>query len=177
MAMWFGLGNRNERGGNPIVFIVMMIVAPLAAMIIQMAISRSREYGADAGGAKIIDNPLYLAEALKKLAYYNKRIPMRNANEATAHMFIVSPLSGGALLKLFLDPPSDRGEGQEARGHGLQQDGVLREFFVKMVPPFYKGGLGRIKVFIGKEADMTIRKPRPSFLDSLPRFAKRQERL
>ncbi|MEK7314228.1 MAG: M48 family metalloprotease, partial [Deltaproteobacteria bacterium] len=78
---------------------------PLAAMIIQMAISRSREYGADAGGAKISDNPLYLAEALKKLAYYNKRIPMRNANEATAHMFIVSPLSGGSLLKLFSTHP------------------------------------------------------------------------
>ena len=106
MAMWFGMGNRNDReGGNPIVLIVMMIVAPLAAMIIQMAISRSREYGADAGGAKISDNPLYLAEALKKLAYYNKRIPMRNANEATAHMFIVSPLSGGAVMKLFSTHP------------------------------------------------------------------------
>ncbi|MFZ3071613.1 MAG: zinc metalloprotease HtpX [Thermodesulfobacteriota bacterium] len=105
MALWFGLGNRNDRGGNPIVLIVMMILAPIAAMIIQMAISRSREYGADAGGAKISDNPLYLAEALKKLGYYNKRIPMQNANEATAHMFIVSPLSGGALLKLFSTHP------------------------------------------------------------------------
>ena len=108
MAQWAALfgGSRNdERGGNPISLIVMMIVAPLAAMVIQMAISRSREYVADEGGAKITGNPLSLANALRKLEYGNKRIPMAVPNEATAHMFIVSPLSGGSLLKLFSTHP------------------------------------------------------------------------
>ena len=108
MAQWAAMfgGHRNdERGGNPIALIVMMIVAPLAAMIIQMAISRSREYGADEGGAKIAGNPLSLANALRKLEYANKRIPMVGTSEATAHMFIVNPLSGGGLLKLFSTHP------------------------------------------------------------------------
>lgn len=108
IAQWaaiFGSSRDNERGGNPISLIVMMIVAPLAAMIIQMAISRSREYGADEGGARITGNPLSLANALRKLEYGNKRIPMAVPNEATAHMFIVSPLSGGSLLRLFSTHP------------------------------------------------------------------------
>lgn len=99
-------GGRDEReGSNPLALIVMMIVAPLAAMVVQMAISRSREYGADAGGANIASNPIYLANALRKLDYYNKRIPMEVPNQATAHMFIVSPLSGGGMLKLFSTHP------------------------------------------------------------------------
>src|SRR3989338_2973203 len=108
MAQWaamFGGSRNDERGGNPISLIVMMIVAPLAAMVVQMAISRSREYVADEGGAKITGNPLSLANALRKLEYGNKRIPMAVPNEATAHMFIVSPLSGGGLLKLFSTRP------------------------------------------------------------------------
>ncbi len=101
MAQWaamFGGTRDNEREGNPVALIVMMIVAPLAAMIIQMAISRSREYGADMGGARICGNPLSLANALRKLEYANKRIPMVGANAATSHMFIVNPLSGGSPL-------------------------------------------------------------------------------
>lgn len=108
MAQWaamFGSSRNDERGGNPIALIAMMIIAPLAAMIIQMAISRSREYGADEGGAKITGNPISLANALRKLEYGNKRIPMAVPSEATAHMFIVSPLSGGSLLKLFSTHP------------------------------------------------------------------------
>ena len=108
VAQWaamFGSSRDDERGGNPIALIAMMIVAPLAAMIIQMAISRSREYGADEGGARITGNPLSLANALRKLEYANKRIPMAVPNEATAHMFIVSPLSGGSLLRLFSTHP------------------------------------------------------------------------
>src|SRR3990172_3628002 len=100
MAQWaamFGSSRDDERGGNPI--------ALIAAMIIQMAISRSREYGADEGGARITGNPLSLANALRKLEYANKRIPMAVPNEATAHMFIVSPLSGGSLLRLFSTHP------------------------------------------------------------------------
>jgi heat shock protein HtpX len=73
-------------------------------MLIQMAISRSREYSADEGGAEISGNPLYLANALKKLQIASQQIPM-NANPATAHMFIVNPLSGGALMKLFSTHP------------------------------------------------------------------------
>lgn len=99
-------GGRDDReGSNPVALIVMMIVAPLAAMVVQMAISRSREYGADAGGANIAGNPIYLANALRKLDFYNKRIPMEVPNQATAHMFIVSPLSGGGMLKLFSTHP------------------------------------------------------------------------
>jgi len=108
MAQWamiFGGGGRdNERGGNPIAMIVMIIVAPLAAMIVQMAISRSREYLADEGGAKMTGNPLYLANALRKLHTASQRIPME-ANSATAHMFIVSPLRGGGFTKLFSTHP------------------------------------------------------------------------
>lgn len=104
-AMIFGGGGRdNERGGNPIAMIVMIIVAPLAAMIVQMAISRSREYLADEGGAKMTGNPLYLANALRKLHTASQRIPME-ANSATAHMFIVSPLRGGGFTKLFSTHP------------------------------------------------------------------------
>jgi len=108
MAQWamiFGGGRRDDdERGSPVAAIVMMIVGPIAAMLIQMAISRSREFGADAGGARISGNPLYLAGALKKLQLASQRIPM-DANPATAHMFIVSPLSGGGMLKLFSTHP------------------------------------------------------------------------
>ncbi len=108
MAQWamiFG-GRSSDEGehGNPIATIVMMIVGPIAAMLVQMAISRSREYGADAGGAKISGNPLHLANALKKLQMASQKIPM-NANPATSHMFIVNPLTGGGILKLFSTHP------------------------------------------------------------------------
>jgi heat shock protein HtpX len=82
----------------------MMIVAPIAAMLVQMAISRSREFSADEGGAEISGNPMSLANALKKLDMASKQIPM-NANPATAHMFIVNPLSAGMLMKLFSTHP------------------------------------------------------------------------
>ncbi len=111
MAQWAmifgGFGGRSddrEGGANPLAAIIMMILAPIAAMLIQMAISRSREYEADAGGAKLCGNPLWLAEALRKLDIGNKRIPM-NANPSTAHMFIVSPLQGGGMMSLFSTHP------------------------------------------------------------------------
>lgn len=107
MAQWamiFG-GRSNDRdGGSPIAAIVMMIVGPIAAMLVQMAISRSREYKADEGGATIAGNPLYLANALRKLHMASQRIPME-ASPATSHMFIVNPLSGGAFFKLFSTHP------------------------------------------------------------------------
>lgn len=108
MAQWamiFG-GHRgdDEEGGNPIAALIMMIVGPIAAMIIQMAISRSREYVADEGGARIAGNPRYLSGALRKLHIASQKIPM-DANPSTSHMFIVNPLSGGGILKLFSTHP------------------------------------------------------------------------
>ena len=105
MAQWAMIfGGRDDDDGNPLVAIVMMIVAPIAAMLIQMAISRSREYAADSGGAQIAGNPAGLAGALKKLGAASKQIPMQ-AEPATAHMFIVNPLSGGGMAKLFSTHP------------------------------------------------------------------------
>lgn len=110
MAQWasmFGSGrDRDDEGSGSIIgLIVMAVVAPLAALLIQMAISRSREYSADQGGAEISGNPLYLASALNKLETANRQIPMMQATEATAHMFIVNPLNGGGLMTLFSTHP------------------------------------------------------------------------
>ncbi len=107
MAQWamiFGGRHDDEEGGNPIVALIMMILAPIIAMIIQLAISRAREYAADEGGAKIAGNPLYLANALRKLHHASQAIPME-ANPGTAHLFIVNPLSGRSLMKLFSTHP------------------------------------------------------------------------
>jgi heat shock protein HtpX len=110
-AMFFG-GNRDRDdeggGGNIIGLIVMMIVAPIAAMLIQMAVSRSREYGADEGGAKVTGDPLALASALRKLHMGAQNIPLQVNNataNATAHMFIVNPLTGAGLASLFSTHP------------------------------------------------------------------------
>jgi heat shock protein HtpX len=113
MAMYAGLfaGNgRNEREGgssNPIALLAMMILAPIAAMLIQGAISRSREFAADAGGARIAGNPYGLADALRKIDAVSKRVPL-DANPATAHMFIIKPFSGAGLMSLFsTHPPTE----------------------------------------------------------------------
>src|SRR5262249_33670940 len=100
-----GLGSRNDnRGGNPIGLLAMMILAPIAATFIQLAISRSREYSADETGARMAGHAAGLASALQKLQYANKRIPM-GANPATAHLFIVKPFSGQTLMELFSTHP------------------------------------------------------------------------
>src|SRR5262249_14933238 len=109
MAQWamiFGGGRRrdDEGGGNLITGLAMIILAPIAAALIQMAISRSREYEADATGARICGNPLWLANALRKLHLGSQRVPL-DANPATAHMFIVNPLRGGGLVNLFSTHP------------------------------------------------------------------------
>ena len=108
MARWtaiFGGGsNDDEGGGGAIGLIAMSLLAPFAAMIIQMAISRSREYLADSTGAGFAGTPEGLAGALDKLGRYSKKLPM-NANPSTAHMFIVNPLSGRSLMSLFSTHP------------------------------------------------------------------------
>jgi len=104
-AMFFGGSRDDNRGsGNPIVMIMLLILAPIAAMLVQMAISRQREFGADEGGARISHKPLALAEALKKLHNGVQKHPI-NANPATAHMFIVAPFSGKQVLGLFSTHP------------------------------------------------------------------------
>ena len=109
MARWsaiFGWGGRSddEGGGGAIGLIAMSILAPLAAMIIQMAISRSREYLADSRGSQLAGNSEGLARALEKLGRYSKKLPMR-ASPSTAHMFTVNPLSGRSLMSLFSTHP------------------------------------------------------------------------
>jgi len=106
-AMLFGGGRRDDgdEGGSPVVALVMMIVAPIAAMMVQMAISRTREYEADKGGAEMAGNPYGLANALLKLERGAQIVPMHDAKPATAHMFIVNPLTGGGLMKLFSTHP------------------------------------------------------------------------
>jgi heat shock protein HtpX len=108
-AAIFGGGRSNNEegggGGGFIGMLVLTIVAPLAAMLIQMAISRSREYLADASGAQFSHNPLSLASALEKLQLASQQIPMADAKPATAHMFIVNPLSGRSLMNLFSTHP------------------------------------------------------------------------
>jgi len=106
MAQWAMIfGGSDDEDSNPIAMIGMMILAPIAAMLVQMAISRSREYAADATGARFCGNPHSLASALRKLEMSNKQAPMPKVNEATAHMFIVNPLKAGGLRGLFSTHP------------------------------------------------------------------------
>ncbi|MDI6796998.1 MAG: zinc metalloprotease HtpX [Desulfatibacillaceae bacterium] len=108
-ARWAAIfGRGGDSRGNIFGLIAMSILAPIAAMLVQMAVSRSREYHADATGAAYSGNPVGLAKALDKLQQYSKRAPMQ-ANPATAHMFIVSPLSASSLGGLFsTHPPMDK---------------------------------------------------------------------
>jgi heat shock protein HtpX len=105
----FGLGDREDgEGGGILALLVAGIVAPIAATLIQLAISRTREYQADESGARLIHNPLSLASALRKLESANERMPLESATPATAHLFIVNPLSGEGMARLFsTHPPID----------------------------------------------------------------------
>jgi len=107
MARWgavLGRGGDDNRGGG-IGALLMSMLAPMGAMVIQMAVSRSREYLADTTGAKVAGSPEGLARALEKLGAASGRLPMHDANPATAHMFIVNPLAGGGMLSLFSTHP------------------------------------------------------------------------
>lgn len=106
-AIFGGMRGNDEEGGggNPLMALVLALVAPIAAALIQFAISRSREYLADASGARYCGQPQSLASALEKLQNWNQRIPMRQGNPSTAEMFIVAPLFGGNLSRLFSTHP------------------------------------------------------------------------
>lgn len=109
-SMWFGGGRsrENNRGAGALQLIVLVLVAilaPLAAMLIQLAISRTREYGADDTGARLAGSPYGLADALEKMHRASREHPLPNANPATAHLFIVNPLSAGAIAHLFSTHP------------------------------------------------------------------------
>lgn len=104
-GMFFG-GGSDEDNRNPIATILVMLLAPLAAMLIQMGVSRSREYMADKSGGEISGNPDALADALLKIEAYAQRRTMPNATEATAHMFIINPFTGRDMKNLFSTHPS-----------------------------------------------------------------------
>ena len=106
MAFWFGgRDDENERGSGW-AGLIMLILAPIAALLIQMAISRTREYAADATSAHVTHNPNELISALGKLESYSKRIPVQDVNPATAHLFIIQPFSGQSMMRLFSTHPS-----------------------------------------------------------------------
>jgi heat shock protein HtpX len=110
MAQWaamFGGRSRDddEGGSNPLAMILLAVLAPIAALLVQMAVSRSREFQADATGAKVAGKSWGLAKALEKLQMANQQMPMADATPATAHLFIVNPLSGQTLMRLFSTHP------------------------------------------------------------------------
>jgi heat shock protein HtpX len=106
MAFWFGGRRDDEDEGSPWAGVLMMILAPIAAMLIQMAISRTREYSADETSADVTHNPSELISALSKLESWSQRIPMTDATPATAHLFIIKPFTGQSLMRLFSTHPS-----------------------------------------------------------------------
>ncbi len=116
-AIFGGSGSdRDRRGSNPIAMLATIILAPLAAMLIQMAISRQREFAADRGGADIVGSPTGLASALRHIDAAAKQIPF-NASPSTAHMFIAKPFTGGGVMNLFSSHPP-----MEARIKALLED-------------------------------------------------------
>jgi heat shock protein HtpX len=108
-AAIFGGGQRDDRGGsNPIALLATIILAPIAATLVQLAVSRSREFQADASGAEMTHNPYGLANALQKLEDASRRIPMQTAGPASSHLFIVKPFTGEAFTRLFSTHPPIR---------------------------------------------------------------------
>lgn len=130
MAMWGamfgGRSSDDDEGGNPLAGLLGIIMAPIAATLIQMAISRSREFLADEHGARLSGQPLALASALRKIEAWSQRIPMTAGSPATAHLFIINPFSGGGLVRLFSTHPST--EERIARLQAMARQGVGRPF-------------------------------------------------
>ena len=129
MAMWGAMlgggSSRDEEGSsNPLAGLLGIILAPLAATLIQMAISRSREFAADEHGARLSGDPLALASALQKIESWSQRIPMTAGSPATAHLFIINPFSGGGLVRLFsTHPPTEE---RVARLQAMARQGIGR---------------------------------------------------
>jgi len=124
-ALFFGGGRREDgEGGHPLAGLVGVIVAPIAAMLIQMAISRSREFLADEASAQITGNPMALANALRKLEGWKAEVPMHHGSPATAHLFIVNPFTAGGLASLFSTHPST--QQRVARLEEMARSGGLR---------------------------------------------------
>ena len=123
-AFFFG-GSDDDDGGNPIAALLTLILAPIAALLIQLAITRSREFGADSTGARITADPLALASALRKIEAYSRGTPPATTNPSTAHLFISNPFKGGGagVTKLFSTHPStaERVERLERMAYGTPQ--------------------------------------------------------
>jgi heat shock protein HtpX len=123
-AFFFG-GSDDDDGGNPIAALLTLILAPIAALLIQLAITRSREFGADSTGARITADPLALASALRKIEVYSRGTPPATTNPSTAHLFISNPFKGGGagVAKLFSTHPStaERVERLERMAYGTPQ--------------------------------------------------------
>lgn len=138
----FGGGRDDDRGSNPFVMIMLAILLPIAASIIQMAISRSREYEADAGAAKLTGHPEWLQSALIKLENYNKQGIIHGATEETSHMFIVNPFAGKNLsfASLFSTHPSteDRVKRLEELKHEIYGNISQKEEHAKTIEDFFK---------------------------------------
>ena len=115
-AAIFGGSRDSREGSNTFGLLATALLAPIAAMLIQAAISRQREFAADRRGADIVGSPLGLAQALRRIEATSKRVPL-DANPATAHMFIMSPFSGGGLMSLFSTHPSTDARIQKLLGH------------------------------------------------------------
>lgn len=127
-AIFGGFGRNSEEGGNVVGMLALAILAPIAAMIIQLAISRSREFSADATGARILGDPLPLASALEKLQYGVQRRPMAKASPATQHLYIVNPVAGVNASKLFSTHPPTEERVARLQQMALQpsQSGLIR---------------------------------------------------
>ncbi len=124
-ALFFGGGRREDgEGGHPLAGLIGILVAPFAAMLIQMAISRSREFLADEASAQFTGNPMALANGLRKLEGWKAEVPMHHGSPATAHLFIVNPFTAGGLASLFSTHPSTKE--RIARLEELARSGGLR---------------------------------------------------
>ena len=108
MALWSSLGGSRRDGGNALILLLVAITAPLAALLLRLAISRSREYKADREGALMIQRPLALARALEKLEEGNRRRPMTRGSPSSSSLFIVNPFSGGTFVAMFMTHPPVR---------------------------------------------------------------------
>ncbi len=108
MALWSSLGGSRRDGGNALILLLVAITAPLAALLLRLAISRSREYKADREGALMIQRPLALARALEKLEEGNRRRPMTRGSPSSSSLFIVNPFSGGTFVTMFMTHPPVR---------------------------------------------------------------------